>query len=659
MNFFQAQAKARNQTKNLVFLFALAVISLVILANLLVMGLFGYLNLGEGPLTLAFIKSQFDWEMFGVIGLIVVSFILIGSVYKISAISGGGKVVAESLGGDLLHHSSDNLQYKILLNVVEEMAIAAGTPVPPVYVLRKEKGINAFAAGFNTDDAVIGVTQGALDCFDREELQGVIAHEFSHIINGDMRLNMRLIGILHGILLIGTVGYYIMRFSGGSSKSKKGNQLVFLGLGLVIIGYGGTFFGKAIKASVSRQREFLADASAVQFTRNNLGISNALKKIGGYKAGSKLETPEAQTVSHAFFSNALTNKFTSLFATHPPLPKRISQIDPSWKGKFEETKPLHMTADSQNISSLDGGVYSTLESSTTNSDANVHQGATTEVKTNTELSNGIGQINQSHIERARSYLAEIPKQLMEAVHTTNGAQAYVYALLLSDQPTAESTQSGTEDRQWGYLSVNLPSDIYFQARSIFNLVDSLAVQHRLPLLEIALPQMRQMPRLRYEAMLRQMQYLIFSDSKLSIFEWSIANIVSQYLKTEFETADKRQVKHMSTTTMQPFIETMLSVLIHEFCSESDSRSILLKAQRLLNLSNITLRDKADVSVEDYAEAVNKLRQLAFYAKEKVLQLCIFVVTRDQVYSPQEHEAIRALAECLGCPMPVDVSTDLY
>jgi Zn-dependent protease with chaperone function len=669
MNFFQSQANARSQTKTLIVLFSLAVLSLVVFTNLLVMTLFGFLNIEEQAISFAYIKEQFDWATFGMISVAVVIFILVGSVYKISSLASGGKVVAESLGGDLITHTHDNLQYKVLLNVVEEMAIAAGTPVPPVYVLRKEEGINAFAAGFGIDDAVIGVTQGALDCFNREELQGVIAHEFSHIINGDMRLNMRLIGLLHGILLIGIVGYYIMRMSGSNSRSKNGNQLVFLGIGLLIIGYGGTFFGKLIKASVSRQREFLADASAVQFTRNNVGIADALKKIGGYSSGSVLETPEAQSVSHAFFSNALSNKFSSLFSTHPPLQKRIKRLDPSWKESFTPTHIRNNASVNQtNSKNAVAANLSTLSSSQrVSSSAGAElplapEGTSTTFKRKHDFTNTIGKLHQSQIELAKTYLANIPEQLLNLVRTPSGAQAYVYALLLTEPPH-DITKTADNTRQWGYLATNLPGDVYFKARTVFALIQTSDIEHRLPILEIALPQMRQITRLRYEAMLQQMQYLIFFDDKLSIFEWSIANIVGQYLKTEFESADSQQIKQMSDNSMQRDMETILSVLFHEFCDDGQAHSldrpsatqtaIISEAQTLLNIQKITLRAKSEVSIEDFAVAVNTLHTLDFSTKEKIIHVCVFAVTQDKVYSPQEHEVIRALAECLGCPMPPD------
>ena len=312
MDFFQSQDTARRNTTRLIVFFALAVICLIVITNLLVMVLFGFLQTGEEGVTLEVIAAQFDWEVFFIIGALVTLVILGGSVYKTLALSGGGTTVAESLGGRLISHNTTDLHERKVLNVVEEMAIASGTPVPPVYLMDDEQGINAFAAGYTPSDAVIGVTRGTIAYLSREELQGVIAHEFSHILHGDMRLNIRLIGVLHGILLIGLIGYYILRSVRGGS-SKNAGPILGLGLGLLVIGYAGTFFGNLIKASVSRQREFLADASAVQFTRNKQGIAGALKKIGGHSYGSVLDTPEAPSMSHAYFSTGVSSFLQSMF----------------------------------------------------------------------------------------------------------------------------------------------------------------------------------------------------------------------------------------------------------------------------------------------------------------------------------------------------------
>ncbi len=261
-----------------------------------------------------------------------------GSLYKIAQLAGGGKIVAEHLGGRLLHPDTSDHRERVLLNVVEEMSIASGTPTPPVYVLDSESGINAFAAGFSPTDAVIGVTRGTLEQLPRPELQGVIAHEFSHILNGDMRLNVRLIGVLHGILILGILGYFLLRSSmfsgmarGRSSRDQSALALLAIGVGLMVVGFLGSFFGNGIKASVSRQREFLADASAVQFTRQPAGIADALKRIGGAMTGSGIQSPNAPEASHMFFGRA-TSGLRGLFSTHPPLADRIRRIDPSWDG---------------------------------------------------------------------------------------------------------------------------------------------------------------------------------------------------------------------------------------------------------------------------------------------------------------------------------------
>jgi len=317
MNFFEAQARAKRQTGWLLLLFALAVTGLIVLTNLLVMALITY-NHDARHFSAELFWRQFDWGLFTAVAAGVTILVILGSVYKMVALSGGGRTVAEMLGGSPIPRNTDDRTQRRLLNVVEEMAIASGIPPPPVYLLN-DMGINAFAAGLSPNNAVIGVTRGALTYLNRDELQGVIAHEFSHIFNGDMRMNIRLMSVLHGILLLGLAGYYLLRatrFMRTSRNRNGGNAVVVmlaLGGGLVVIGYIGFFFGQWIKATVSRQRELLADASAVQYTRNNQGIADALKKIGGSTWGSLLENPSAQQYSHAYFSVGVRGLLQSLF----------------------------------------------------------------------------------------------------------------------------------------------------------------------------------------------------------------------------------------------------------------------------------------------------------------------------------------------------------
>ena len=328
MDFFEHQERARKSSQRLVLLFALAVAGIVASVYLTVM-LFVVIKL-NGQL----------WEprAFSVIAVAVLAVVGAGSLYKVAQLNGGGAVVARRLGGRHVDPGSTDPLERRVLNVVQEMAIASGTAVPDVYVLDSEPGINAFAAGHGGGDAVIGVTRGAMEKLTRDELQGVMGHEFSHLLNGDMKLNLRLMGVIHGILLIGIIGRVLMHGGGGgrSRRSKDGGaQIALLGLALFAIGYLGTLFGNLIKAAVSRQREFLADASAVQFTRNPEGISHALAKIGGLAQGSRMASSLAAEASHMFFGDGMVHRISSVMATHPPLPERIVRIDPSFAGRFE------------------------------------------------------------------------------------------------------------------------------------------------------------------------------------------------------------------------------------------------------------------------------------------------------------------------------------
>ena len=314
----------------LTFLFVLAVI-FVVLAVFFALQLAFYLSMD----TLSISGNEFKWfdiRMLSVVAALTLGVITVGSLFKMLQLKKGGSYVAEHLGGKRVNRLSADKDEKRLLNVVEEMAIASGVSVPQVYIMTGEKGINAFAAGYTPGDAAIAVTQGCLSTLSREQLQGVIAHEFSHILNGDMRLNIRLIGFLYGIMVIAIVGRGLL-WSNRRSRNKKGaNQTILLALALVVIGYVGQLFGRIIQSAVSRQREFLADASAVQFTRNPGGLAGALKRIAGFSQGSRIESPNAQEASHLFFSMAIR----SLFATHPPLAERIRRIDPEYSGLVNE-----------------------------------------------------------------------------------------------------------------------------------------------------------------------------------------------------------------------------------------------------------------------------------------------------------------------------------
>ena len=351
MNFFEAQERARRSTKLLVWWFIAAVLGVIaVMYGLVVFWFFKSTSLSGSGLGEARSFSAADlWNpqlllwVAGVVGGVI----LIGSWIKLAQLSGGGKVVAQGLGGRLVEPTTTDLLERRLLNVVEEMAIASGVPVPEVWMMDHEEAINAFAAGTDHSNAVIGVTRGTLERLTRSELQGVVAHEFSHILNGDMKLNMRLMGWIFGLVMLSLLGRVILeslRFFRGSRDSKGGGIVIVVlvaGAAVWLVGSVGVLFARLLQAAISRQREYLADASAVQFTRNPEGISGALKKIGGFPSHGRIHSPQAIEARHMFFAGSA---LSSLMATHPPLGKRIAAIDPGWKGEMLMGKADPVTA---------------------------------------------------------------------------------------------------------------------------------------------------------------------------------------------------------------------------------------------------------------------------------------------------------------------------
>lgn len=281
MDFFEQQDQARAKTGTLVLYFLMAVVCIIVAIFALFSAVFMQT---EEYRTLAW---SIELAFMTTTGTVIV--VALASLGRIASLSSGGSAVAEALGGKLISPNTGDPFERRIRNVVEEMAIASGTPVPPVYLM-EEEGINAFAAGFAPRDAVIGITRGCATKLTRDQLQGVVAHEFSHVLNGDMRINIRLTGVLFGIVFLARIGEIMLHAGRGSryrrrSKDEGGGAFVLLGIGLVVIGLIGGFFGSLIRAAVSRQREFLADAAAVQFTRNPDGIAGALKRIGGFSSG--------------------------------------------------------------------------------------------------------------------------------------------------------------------------------------------------------------------------------------------------------------------------------------------------------------------------------------------------------------------------------------
>ena len=515
MNFFAAQDQARRSSRRLVLAYVAATVAIVVgVTGIVAFAL--YTGTSASVYEQTFVSSlQGNTPILAGTAIITTLFILGSSLYKTSVLSSGGGAVAQQLGGTQVPADVSDPLRRRLRNVVEEMAIASGVPVPEIYVLEEEQGINAFAAGYAPGDAAVAVTRGALELLDRNELQGVIAHEFSHILNGDMRLNIRLMGVLFGIMVLGLIGRMIVR--GGyhtsivSSRRDRGTPVVLIvGLGLVILGGIGVFFARVIKAGVSRQREYLADASAVQFTRQSEGIANALKKIGGYEAGSTITATDPEEVSHMLFGTG--SKLSGMFATHPPLTERIQALDPNFKDSdypHVDKRRVMQGADDSRTAGFAGEVTSAIGSS----------GATVLAETIAET---VGQPEVEHVEYARQLRRSIPNRLYDAAHSTELSYLLCIALILDRDGTSI-------DRQISLVTDQLGAERARILREFYSELGNTDPEFRLPLLEIAFPALKQRPSQELAYLVSLTTRLIEIDGEIDLYEYCFYRIMMSSL----------------------------------------------------------------------------------------------------------------------------------
>ncbi len=633
-HFFENQEAARRQTSRLVFLFGCAVVGIVALLYGLAVALTTRPQTDEYGRVVDVPLDLWQPELFMHVMLLTLAVIAGGSLYKTLQLRGGGARVAESLGGRLISADTRDPEARMILNVVEEMAIASGTPTPPVYLLADETGINAFAAGYTPSDAVIGITRGSIHLLSRDELQGVIAHEFSHILSGDMRLNIRLMGTIHGILLIGIIGYYLMRssmFAGGRSSRDNGRMVMVLaGLGLMIVGFMGTFFGNLIKASVSRQREFLADASAVQFTRNPNGIAGALKKIGGYADGSTLVSPAAPEASHMFFSQALRGGLQSLFATHPPLDERIRRLDPRFAGGGAAS------AGSTRMAPGAAGFAGTEPSRSVGGLPASPSGSAMDQ---------VGEPTAAHLEYASQLLSSLPRKIVDACHEPHGARAVLYALLINQDAEARRRQLEQLDR---FDEPGIAAETHALLRDIAR----LPAQVRLPLVDIALPALRQLSRRQYAAFETNVRVLVEADQRIDLFEWTLQRVLFAHLRSHFEPGAARRRHNVALSKRTAECAVVLSVLAR-FGTATEAavqRAFDAGAQQLPDLRLAPVpAERSGLAALD--AALERLEQLDPRSALQLLSACAATIGSDGVVSVAQGEMMRAIADTLGAPMP--------
>ena len=638
MNFFDAQDRARKTTRWLVVVYFIAT-AVIVLGVTLVFGfaLFGtsmegqHYSPGEilaanpGPLLAT--------------AAVTALFIIGASLYKTMVLAAGGGRVARQMGGTQVPADVTDPLRRRLRNVVEEMAIASGVPVPEVYVLEEESSINAFAAGYAPGDAAVAVTRGTLELLDRDELQGVIAHEFSHILNGDMRLNIRLMGVLFGILVLGLMGRMVLRggYRGGLASSRRDRGapvVVLIGLGVAILGWIGVFFARLIKAGVSRQREYLADASAVQFTRQTDGIANALKKIGGYKEASYIRSADPEEISHMLFGSGA--RFTGLFATHPPLGDRIRALDPSFRdSNYPDVVPVSMS-------------YRMTGSPAT---AMAAPGAPADAVSAAEMPDSVaasvGNPGAADLAYAGQIRQSIPATLYDAAHSTELAYLLVIALIIDMGQTHR-------DRQLGLIAERLGTE---RARIVTRLHDEVAAMsadHRLPLLEITFPALKLRPTAQLEYLLELAGRLIDVDGEVDLYEYCYYRILRISLGQAANPAQYPGPRREARRDLRQAVIDLLTVVAdygHRDAASSERAFEAGKAYLGKWAREHDYQSKERYTLRALDRSLDLLTALNGKGRQLVLKAVTAVAVHDNRVTSAETELIRTVCASLDVPLP--------
>lgn len=633
MNFFEHQDRARKQSRWLIFMFVLAVLAIVVAIDLMLLLVLGVTGYGEGEVPLS-VAETVTGNIELLIGGAIASVAVIGlaSLSKTASLRSGGGQVARQLGGTLVESDTRDASRRRLRNIVEEIALASGVPVPEIYVLEQESGINAFAAGFTPSDAAVAVTRGALEKLDRNELQGVIAHEFSHVLNGDMRINIRLMGALFGILLLALIGRRVLIHSHfvGRSRDKNGAPILLIAFGLMAVGYVGMFFGRWIKAAVSRQREYLADASAVQFTRDPNGIGGALKKIAVYSDGSFLNA-DTEEISHMLFGDG--HKMM-MFSTHPPINERISRVDPGFQP--EELDRLAARIQRDELRARDSAIREQKK------EAEPKKGMF-------DAGNIIDQIGKPDWERmlmAASIAASIPENIAGAAHSTEWApEVLFYSLLDSDEQVREE--------QLLVVAKKMGADSELQVRSLIQASGLVSAEQRLPLLEMAFPALKRRPPDFVTRVLDTVKALIDADGRVDVFEYLLARVISMYL---WESHNPHKVRVAGNKTLVACRKEALQVLAvlarHGSPDASTCNAAFGAGLIALGLASDTLLPETDDWVLILDAALPKLDKLKSAEKEKLVAAMAEVVLHDERLDVTELELLRVTCDLIHVPLPL-------
>ena len=635
MNFFETQAAARRSSGRLMLLFALAVLGIVAAVDVAVV-----VVAGRSPGLL----------LFATVGTLAV--IALGSLFRIASLRGGGEPIALQMGGVPVPEDTTDADLRRLRNVVEEIAIASGVPVPKIYVLEHEAAINAFAAGYSPSDAVVAVTRGALERLNRDELQGVVAHEFSHILNGDMRLNIRLIGVLFGIMMLALIGRKVLehgRF--GGRRGGVGAVLVAAGVAM-LIGYIGLFFGRMIKAGVSRSRERLADASAVQFTRQTAGLAGALKKIGGLHEGSRLaERGDAEEVSHMLFGDGVgfSGMFGGrLFATHPPLLERIQALEPAFRAEqLDALSRRWLAAPPRGLDEdVQMGLFAGAAPSPMPGIASEH------TVTPPMVAAQVAHPGTDDYRRADTIVANLTPALRALAAQRDAVVPLLLALLMDER-------AGIAAKQQFEITARLGKAVAERARGLRDA--DLAGLHpmlRLPLAALAFPVLRLRPRPELDTFMDAANAMVFADGAVSLFEYCLGRLLTVQVRESLDPSRHARFGRHKPHDVKNEIATLLAVVAQAGHADAGGaqRAYLAGLQRVLPRDHLAYAPPA-AGVQSLDAVWAPLDALDPLAKQPLVEAITAAISHDGRVSVAESELLRTICAVLHCPLPPMLDTE--
>ena len=651
MNFFAQQERSRAQSRRMLIMFVLAVAGIVFAVDVVLMIAFGAAGHDRHD---TFKVTSLQPQVMFWSSLLVIAVIGLATLYKISTLRSGGGAVAEQLGATLVPADTTNFAYRRLRNVIEEIAIASGVPVPEIYVLEDEPAINAFAAGYTPADAAVTVTRGCLEKLTRDELQGVIAHEFSHVLNGDMRLNIRLMGVLFGILVIGIAGRKLLE---GTGRSRDSGGAVAFGVAILAIGYIGVFFGRLIKAGISRQREYLADASAVQFTRQTLGIGGALKKIGGLAEGSKLASAETEEVAHMLFGDGVG--YSALFATHPPLIKRIKLLDPQFNPKeFEDiarawTQPVQTGDEGEEGAEISIAGFAPAVVVPRRAPAprlatqlgDLPQAQSRLNLSAAQISQHTGTLNRDDLTNASAIHASLPDSLRAAAGSVDRAAQLIFALALN-------TDAALRSRQLGIVEKYIDTATRNGTEQLTGDLSQLHPLQRLPLAQLAFPALRRRPRPQLQTFLIALNQLMQADGRIELEEYCLGKLITVQVMDALDPSKTRPSGSAKLPACAADLADVFALVArHGTHDDAEAQRAYLLGMHEVLPDTIPAYAPPQEWVLALDRALMKLNQLTPAGKELVVRGLAQAIGADGVITVAEAELLRTICAALHCPLP--------